>query len=573
MKKFKSILSISFVFILLFACNKYDQLPIVKSGTDVLTVSPSSVVFGGNVIASGGAEITARGLCYGINPDPKLEDNKTINKGGLGIFTDTLQGLLPNTAYYARAYASNANGTSYGDVKKFTTQIGNSSISTSAVTNISSTTATCGGEILSDGGSSISARGVCWSTTNNPTVNDNKTSDGTGIGVFVSSITGLSPNVTYFVRSYAINLKGVNYGDVKTFTTTKSNAILSTLSITNITNVSASCGGNITSDGGSTITGRGICWSTNAIPTISDSKTSDGNGTGSFVSALTNLAPFTTYYACAYAVNSIGVSYGNIVSFTTQKGFATVNIISISNIGAGVATSGGTIVSDGGDPITARGLCWGISPNPTIANNKTSDGAGTSNFVSTISDLNYSTTYYVRAYVTNFFGTNYSNSISFTTTTLHIGDVYKGGKVAYILQSGDPGYSASVMHGLIVSPNNLGPNKYGCYPNLMNTSINLGTGAANTNTIVSKCSELDCAAKVCYDLVVGLYSDWYLPSKDELNKLYLNRIAIGGFTNDTYHSSSEYNDSFNWCQNLTNGSIGYSNGKLSSSYFRAVRSF
>ena len=96
--------------------------------------------------------------------------------------------------------------------------------------------------------------------------------------------------------------------------------VLSTTAVTDITQATATCGGNITSDGGATVTARGVCWSTNQTPTISDNKTTDGTGVGNFVSSISGLTANTTYYVRAYATNSNGTAYGSAMSFTTQEG-------------------------------------------------------------------------------------------------------------------------------------------------------------------------------------------------------------------------------------------------------------
>jgi hypothetical protein len=83
---------------------------------------------------------------------------------------------------------------------------------TAVVTDLTSTTATSGGTVDADGGDPVTARGVCWSTTTNPTTADNKTIDGTGVGTFTSAITGLASGITYYVRSYATNSMGTTYG-------------------------------------------------------------------------------------------------------------------------------------------------------------------------------------------------------------------------------------------------------------------------------------------------------------------------------------------------------------------------
>lgn len=203
---------------------------------------------------------------------------------------------------------------------------------------------------------------------------------------------------------------------------TENTAILpevTTTNITNITGTTAQCGGTVISDGGATITACGVCWSTGQTPTISDNKTNNGTGDGSFTSDLTDLIPGTTYYVRAYATNSIGTGYGKAISFTTLN-LPVLITAEVSDITSTSAKSGGTISSDGGSTITARGVCWSTNPNPTIVNSITLDGNGDGSFTSYISDLSLGTTYYVRAYATNSVGTGYGNALSFTTLSIPV---------------------------------------------------------------------------------------------------------------------------------------------------------
>jgi hypothetical protein len=192
-------------------------------------------------------------------------------------------------------------------------------VTTTNVTGITQTTATTGGNVTSDGNAEVTSRGVCWNTSENPTVSNSKTSDGTGTGAFTSSLTQLTPGTPYYVRAYATNSEGTSYGNEVTFS---SNPIvlatLTTSDITSITTTTAVSGGSISNDGGGTITARGVCWNTSDNPTVANSKTSDGTGTGSFTSSLTELTPNTTYYVRAYATNSAGIAYGNNKTFTTE---------------------------------------------------------------------------------------------------------------------------------------------------------------------------------------------------------------------------------------------------------------
>ncbi len=190
---------------------------------------------------------------------------------------------------------------------------------TAVVSDITATSALCGGYVSDDGGATVTARGVCWSTSQNPTVSDSHTTDGTGTGSFTSNITGLTANTTYYVRAYATNSEGTTYGYPLSFKTLVGLPEVTTSAVSNITidntTLSATCGGNVTDIGAFDVTARGVCWSTSQNPNVSGSHTTDGSGLGSFTSNITGLTG-GTYYVRAYATNSAGTAYGNQVSFT-----------------------------------------------------------------------------------------------------------------------------------------------------------------------------------------------------------------------------------------------------------------
>ncbi len=193
-------------------------------------------------------------------------------------------------------------------------------VSTNPISGVTNTGATCGGEITNEGGSPVTARGVCWSTSRNPTVAlATKTVDGSGTGTFSSSITGLSTGATYYVRAYATNAFGTAYGNEAGFmaTTQPTLPILTTLNAVGITSSSAFCGGDITSEGNVPVTARGICWSTQPDPVIADNNINIGSGPGTFSASITGLAASTTYHVRAWATNSVGTAYGNDIAFTT----------------------------------------------------------------------------------------------------------------------------------------------------------------------------------------------------------------------------------------------------------------
>jgi len=392
-------------------------------------VTSSSVNSGGNITNDGGSPVTARGVCWGTILNPTIADSKTSDGAGSGIFTSTVTGLTPGTKYYIRAYASNSIGTAYGNQFTTTTMSILPTITTTEVSVITATTATSGGNITNNGGAAVTARGVCWSTLQTPTTSNNKTTEGTGGGVFTSILTNLTFNTIYYVRAYATNSIGTAYGTQVSFITSAVAPVVPTLTTyaaSSITSITATSGGNISSDGGDAVTARGICWSTSSNPTISDSKTINGTGAGSFISSITGLTANTTYYIRAYATNSEGTAYGNNASFITssiQIQLPTITTTDASSITTISATSGGNISSDSGAEVTARGVCWSTSQNPTTSDSKTANGAGTGSFTSSITGLTSGRIYYVRAYATNIAGTAYGSQISFITQQTSPGTV------------------------------------------------------------------------------------------------------------------------------------------------------
>lgn len=236
-------------------------------------------------------------------------------------------------------------------------------------------------------------------------------------------------NISIMKKGFGLILIMCLFGMVTMFQGCKKATVpeLTTSDVTSITLNSAVSGGTITSDGGEDITEKGVCWSTSTDPTIADSRTSDGSGSANFSSNLVGLAEGTPYYVRAYATNSVGTAYGNEVTFTTnQVTGATVTTTVATSLTSTTAAAGGNVTDAGGGTVTARGVCWSTSPNPTTNDNKTTNGTGTGPFTSNITGLSDGTVYYYRAYATNSFGTTYGGEYQFLTPVTDIdGNVYQ----------------------------------------------------------------------------------------------------------------------------------------------------
>jgi hypothetical protein len=465
------------------------DMTFVPGGASVTTtaatsITTSSATSGGNVITDGGSAVTARGVCWSTAANPTIAGNHTTDGSGTGTFTSSITGLTSNTTYHIRAYATNGNGTFYGDDLTFTTLCGvvttfpwsegfeNGGVIPSCWSQEYVTTPNLDWTFITGNGGSYPATahgGTYNACLKDATAADNKTklvtpplnlsglsgttltfyhymrvwgadqdqllvyykTSAAGAWTLLTSYTASvtawtlrtislpSPSSEYYI-AFEGNAKygyGVCIDDVSV-TGTLSVPTVTTTTPTAITSTTATSGGNVTSQGGSAVTARGVCWSTAANPTITDSHTSDGTGTGAFTSSITGLTPGTLYHVRAYATNSSGTAYGSDLQFTTTAVAPTVTTATPTSITASTAVSGGNVTSDGGSAVTARGVCWSTGINPTLLNSYTTDGTGTGTFTSNISGLTASTLYHVRAYATNSIGTSYGSDLQFTTASL-----------------------------------------------------------------------------------------------------------------------------------------------------------
>lgn len=163
--------------------------------------------------------ITERGFCIGTSSNPTTSGTKHTVSGTTGAMTYDKTGLTPGTTYHVRAYAINGQGTSYGADQSFTPDYQLATVTTSAPSNILTTTATGNGNVTDDGDATITERGVCWATSSNPTTSDNKATSAGTTGAYTPSMTGMTKGTVYHVRAYAINSKGTAYGSDVQFQT------------------------------------------------------------------------------------------------------------------------------------------------------------------------------------------------------------------------------------------------------------------------------------------------------------------------------------------------------------------
>lgn len=294
-------------------------------------------------------------------------------------------------------------------------------VETVEVSTITENSAVISAKVNSNDEKAIVSYGICVSTEINPTVENIKVEEkGNTIGEYRFSFATLKPNTKYYTRGYAITNSGIVYGNELSFTTqiiTK--PVVSTALPTMITSKTASCGGTILNEGTSAVVGYGVYVSTvNPIPTTTDWDIHGSINSGNFVCKLTNLQPNTKYYVRSYAINNSGISFGDVVSFATEKvGLTSILTNQPSSIFTSAAKVGGTIISDGGSKFTSVGVCVSsVNSVPTTIDAKTDlIGVSESVFQVSLIDLKANTTYYTRAFGINDLGTFYGEVISFTT--------------------------------------------------------------------------------------------------------------------------------------------------------------
>lgn len=295
------------------------NLPVVETIKIDNITDVSADCYAQVIDSDAGIDLIECGFCWSTKSTPTIDDSKiaTNLEGRFGEYTLGIADLTKGTRYFIRSYAINSMGISYSDEVSFTTW-DVPTITTNNATDITDKNITCGGTLTFDGGTPITEKGLCWSTSANPTVENNKLQIAEGEETFSGTITGLTRGTIYYIRAYAKNVVGTNYGEeiaVRTHTL----ATVSTITSSDISYTSVTLKGNVTADGGTAVTERGVCWSTSTSPTVSDNKQSAGSGTGTIKANITGLSDGVTYYVRVYAINSVGIAYGEQQKITLKR--------------------------------------------------------------------------------------------------------------------------------------------------------------------------------------------------------------------------------------------------------------
>lgn len=295
--------------------------PVVTSSTATNILTTSAKVYG-TVTGDNGSGITERGFVYATTANPTTANTKRVVSGAVGSYDYTLTGLSDGTQYNWRAYAINAKGVSYSENRVFTTlKITVPTVSTTAISNVTTSSANSGGNVTAANNGTITERGIVYSTSANPTVLDTKITTGGTTGSFISSMTGLSSNTTYYVRAYAINEKGPGYGTQQTFTTDPTPPTVTTGAVAGNTTNSMTVNGSkvATNPDSLTIEEFGVVYSTSPNPTVANSKSVGTGSASSWNASLTGLSQDTTYYVRGYAKwRGTSYSYGSQTTHKTQ---------------------------------------------------------------------------------------------------------------------------------------------------------------------------------------------------------------------------------------------------------------
>ena len=491
--------------------------------------------------------VTSQGFVYGEENLPTVEDIKIVKSGS--SISASLINLKQNTTYYIRTYFENPIGIYYGNEVIFNTAVGAALVQTNNIFNITATTALISGRVSSNGGGTIISKGFCFSTELNPTVDDQKV-DGVDEGSqFKGTLENLTPNTLYYIKAYVENESGVYYGEEKTFETLSGIIQIETLSISNITALSVECGGRVLSDGGADVIEYGLEYSEDYEFNEFEEVRFEGFQEN-FSSKVENLKNDTSYFIRAYAKNIVGRFYGEKVEFKTKSGVANLQLDKIFNITTISAVTKVRIVDDGGIEKESFGVCWSENNSPTVDDSLIY--SNDSDIYTYIKNMSPNKKYYIRAFLKNEVGTSYSEAYEIETlSSISIGDTLEDGVIVHIVPPSSEFYNDGMVNGLIAKTSFRENKLCGEGEGTVNTSKNYGTGLMNTIEMYRKGMGASSISALLYvgaiNLCNGQYFtnlsdcgapdlwyyrnddktyDWFIPSLDELMKLYDNYDLI-----------------------------------------------
>lgn len=385
----------------------------VGIGSSFSDITETSFSIKGTILSTGGHEISSYGHCWSEHDTPTIENDNKNNFGNsteIREFTSNISGLDAGKTYYVRAYAVNNKGTVYSEQRNITMPyIKKPIVKTQGATDIGKDVATLNGNITDNGGDKIIECGFYYGTSENTEIK--KSLGDNSLSALKLVLTNLKESTTYYYKAYATNSKGTAYGEVMSFKTLSENALtVETKSATDITTKSATLNGTVLDRGSSNITEYGFYYGTNENTT---NKKKLENSMDELKLNLTELAEGTTYYYKAYATNSKGTSYGEVLNFTTLPNieFSNVSVSNITPTTASVVYS----ISLAGKTITETGVEYSTQSN--FNNAIQSIGSIVHGTVSIeLSSLSENTQYYIRPYtILNSSYKTVGNRVSFGT--------------------------------------------------------------------------------------------------------------------------------------------------------------
>lgn len=404
--------------IALTGCKKEEPATIpALSTTPASNITASTAVSGGSILDDGGASIIANGVCWGINPNPSTTESKTVDAVGAAQFVSNINGLSPGSTYHVRGYATNSVGTSYGADMIFTTLGQAPSSLVQSATGISATSATLNGTVNPNDLSTIvtfeygttSSYGSSVAATPSPVMGN------TMVNV-IAEVTGLLPATTYHYRVKTVNSLGTTYSEDKTFTTAGQSPTVTTTDATNKTTTGAMLNGTVNANNTSSTVTFEYGLTTNygqSIPATQSPVT--GYSNSSVSAGITGLAVGTTYHYRVKAINSIGTTLGNDMTFTTLGLAPSATTLAACCLSTTGATLNGNVNAN--NALTTVSFEYGLTSSygqTVTASQSPVTGSSNTNVSAAISGLTAGTTYHFRVKAVNSIGVTYGGDMNFT---------------------------------------------------------------------------------------------------------------------------------------------------------------